>query len=240
MSEEETKKEDDKPATPTFEIPDEVESLEAVPEAIRDLYTEEGGVFKRRDLKKVLATMQHAKANEKEAKAEAAKLRKIVETVSDVDVEEYASLKAEHEKRQIDEAERKGEYDKIIAKHKSAHLEEMNKLKEDLSASRRSFHDHVIVTEITRLAAELKANATGLKWLPVILKDKIKVTEDDGATVTRILGEDGHPRLNSSGEYMTVKDLMIETKDTDGALFNSSGATGGGAVLPLSLRIRAR
>jgi len=55
--------------------------------------------------------------------------------------------------------------------------------------------------------------------------------EDSGELVTRVVDQAGNPRVNGKGEYLSIKDLVSEMRESEvfGRAFEPSGTTGSGS-----------
>lgn len=147
----------------------------------------------------------------------------------DFDPERYAQLTKDAEERERAEAERKGEYDKLL-------VQQREKFEADLTASREEgqqwkgrFEQYRLETE---LLAELgSAEAFSELAMPHV-RAQTRLVEDDGKFVVRVVDESGDPRIGEGSELMTVKELLAEMKATPryAPLFKGSGAAGSGAA----------
>ena len=132
-----------------------------------------------------------------------------------IDPKEFTRLKTEDQARQQKEAEKKGEYEKIIAQQKADSDKEIGSLKSQLAAERI---DGALVREA---AAQSAINPAQVKEL---LKGKVRTTEAGGL---EILDTEGKPAFKA-GKALSVTDLV------DGFLkenphFVAAGTGGSGA-----------
>ena len=101
-------------------------------------------------------------------------------------------------------------------------------LQEQLEAKDKSLRNYLVEKELH--AAIASANGVPELLVPV-LRDKIKVVEDNGEYIARVFDGDT-PRVgDSQGNYMSISQLIEETKANPifGGAFKSSGASGGSA-----------
>lgn len=70
------------------------------------------------------------------------------------------------------------------------------------------------------------------KLLMPHIKEQVSVqTADNGEYVVRVLDEDGDPRFNNSGEYMSIRELVGEMRESDdfGMAFKAKAPSGSGS-----------
>jgi len=76
-----------------------------------------------------------------------------------------------------------------------------------------------------------KAGGIGKLLLPFV-KDRVKVQYDEGGTPTvQVVDDNGKPRYDNDGKFMSVTDLLTEMKSDSGyaPLFKGNENSGGGA-----------
>jgi hypothetical protein len=63
------------------------------------------------------------------------------------------------------------------------------------------------------------------------VKTSGKFVEEDGKYLVRVVGKAGTPRMNANGEFLGIKDLVSEMKESDifARAFEGSGTSGGGS-----------
>lgn len=214
-----------------------VESLDDVPEALREYYVEgdngftlaidgieSNGGISREDFDQVKTAL--SKAN-----SEAAQRRKALEKWETLGVgpEDVASLLDAEEERQRREAEKKGEYDKLLA--------QVAKKKDEERAAVESQRDtalselrNVLVENRARMELE-KADAFVKAALPHVLAHA-DMREIDGKRMAVILDDDGDVRVDGNGKPLGIADLVKEMSEDEeyAMLFKASEATGGGSA----------
>ena len=124
-----------------------------------------------------------------------------------------------------------GDFEKVRAKM----LEEFAK-KEDASASTITklmgqLEGLMVDSEVAQAIAESKGTS---KLLMPILKQRIKVVDNDGKLVVKVTEENGDPSVNDKGEPITIA-ALVESLKSDEAFagaFDASGLSGGGAKPP--------
>lgn len=204
-----------------------VDDINAVPEAIRNLYSEDGGKF-RLNVKGVEPVDGLKSALEKERKA-ARELEKKVkrwESLGKSD-EEIADLLKKAEDAEQSEAERKGEWDKLRAQMNEKHQTELKSREDKIAAMQSTLERHLIdATATAAIAAE--------KGVPDLLlphvQRHVRVVDEDGEFAVRVVDAKGDPRVDAKGEPLTIADLVKEMKASEifGRAFEASGNTGSG------------
>ena len=220
-------------AAHTFAIPEEVEDISAVPDSIRDFYVKPEGSdsYKLQNVKSLRNALENERNRRRELSKKAETYAKKLEGVEDFDPDEYQRLKEEHEKRQLEEAERKGEFEKIRQQILKQNEEKLQR-ERDVSQKYRGALENVMRDQqLTKELVSLGATEEGLDLLPLRLGANIKVIEsDDGQFKTIIVGPDGStPQVNAEGETTTIADLAKQAREKYPALFKSSGASGSSA-----------
>ena len=86
----------------------------------------------------------------------------------------------------------------------------------------------LVDAEATRAITELKG-VPGL-LLPHVQRN-VKVVEEDGEYRAAVTDARGEPRVDARGEYVSIRDLVAEMRDSDvfARAFDASGVGGGGA-----------
>lgn len=213
-----------------FEFQSTLENLDEVPQNYRILYTagESGGFTMDATLAKRLDTSGLTTALDKE--------RKLNKTVKD-QVQAWTKLGASPDEVQTkltelnDQltkgAEGKVNWDKMKSDLEKGHATELSARDQSLVRMRTSVEEHLIDSEATRAISEAKG-AT-LLLLPHV-RSSVKVVEENGKYVARVVDKDGDPRGDSKGGFMSITDLVTEMKSDDrfARAFEASGNTGGG------------
>ena len=142
--------------------------------------------------------------------------------------EEISELIAKLEEDEAKRAEKAGEWDKLKAQLVESHKKELGKKDEELRKMRTSLEGYLIDSAATAVIAELKG-------VPQLLLPHIKIAarvkDTNGAYSVEIIDSNGTPRLKSTGEGMTIKELVEEMKQSEifGRAFEATGTTGSGA-----------
>jgi hypothetical protein len=209
-----------------FNIPKEVDSLEAVPEALRGFYGEADGKYVLEDVTSLRNSMKNAKRERDEARTKA----KAVEQWERIgkSPDEIAELLADRERQELAKAEKAGEWDKLRAQMNDKHQAELKALREELDMTRKSQQQYIFNAEATAAIAAANGNT---KLLLPLIRDHVKVEYEDGRAVTRVVDSKGERRVNANGEDMSIADLVAEMRQSDdyAQAFKASGQSGSGA-----------
>src|SRR5690554_4932413 len=150
-------------------LPLTVDSIDDVPEAIRDQYKEVDGVF-RLDLEgyEDPANLKSALQKEREAAKNAAKQVKAWESIGKTP-EEIQELLEAQQKKQEEDLNKAGEWDKLKAQMNDQFAKEKEKLQSALTAKERAIEKHLIDAQATAAIAELKG-------VPALLLPHVKAS----------------------------------------------------------------
>ena len=206
-----------------------VDSLDNIPESVRSFYEPDGDRFRLAvdgledpvGLKTALQKEREAARNfEKETKA----WKQLGKTP-----EEIQTLIAAANKAEEDRLKRNGEWSQLKAQMNEQTAREKAELQEKLSAKDKAIEKYLIDAQATAAISELKGSARIL--LPHV-KASVKVVEENGSFLTRVVDDSGNPRVNAKGKYLTIKDLVSEMRQSEdfGRAFDATGTTGGGAT----------
>lgn len=217
-----------------------VESLEGVPEALHSLYRENEGQYELTvdpsELEELVApnlksALQKERQNARQREREAKDLKRRLETFGDEDpealLEELSSLRKLKEKAEAG----KGKEDSAVEQVRKQLQDEFGKtLKakdEDLSKLKGQLTSLLVDSAATGAISEMKGVP---KLLLPHVKRMTEVVEEDGKYDVRVLNEQGEHRVNSDGEYMTIKELVSELRNDEvfQRAFDGEGASGGG------------
>lgn len=203
-----------------------VRSLDEVPEDVREYYvpTEDGRFrLNAEGVEDVTGLRSALQAERRERENREKQLAK----VKDVDPEKYKELLAEHERREEEAAQRKGEYDKLLAQVNDKH----KKVVDDLGAQVERLKG-----ELARTLIEAKAHAaiTEEKGVPLLLmphiRSRTRMVERDGKFDIEVLLPDGTPMVTDKGPA-TIAELVKSFKEDNNfaRAFDGVGAGGSGA-----------
>lgn len=205
-----------------------IDSLETVPETVRSLYVPDGDKFKL-DVSGIEDTsgLKSALQKEREAAKHAAKQVSAWSSLGKTPEEIQELLEAQR-KAEEDKATKNGEWEKLKAQMQEQSAAERQKLEQALKAKDGAIERYLIDAQAVAAISELKGVPALL--LPHV-KAAVKVVDDDGEYVTRVVDAQGNPRVNAKGDFLTIKDLVSEMRQSEvfGRAFEASGTTGGGS-----------
>lgn len=201
-----------------------VDTLDGIDDAFKPLYIEKDGKFSLQvDGIEDTAGLKTALQKERKTASDLEKQTKAWKSIGKTP-EEIAELIEAQEVRERTEAERRGDFDKILAQvnEKNAKLLEAERTEKE--SLRSKYKSEVIDREaISAIAAE---RGSPELLLPIVQKF-IKVDDNDNALVVDAKGD---PRVGAKGEPMTISDLVKEMRASDvyGRAFEGSGQSGSG------------
>lgn len=205
-----------------------IDSLDSVDESVRSLYVADGEKFKL-DVSGVedTAGLKSALQKEREAARQATKQAHAWSSLGKTPEEIQQLLEAQR-KADEDKAAKNGEWDKLKAQMQEQFSSERGKLEQALKAKDSAIERYLIDAQAVAAISELKGVPALL--LPHV-KAFVKVIDDNGEYATRVVDANGNPRVNAKGDFLTIKDLVSEMRESDifGRAFEPSGASGGGA-----------
>jgi len=212
-------------------------SLENIDETLHDEYeATEDGTYRLKilanytpndkveDVSGLKSALQKERENAKNATRQ---LTQIKEQYGEIDPEQYQQLLTEHEKREEEEALKRGEYDKRIQQVKEKQQQELDKRSQReqhlINVIKESKIDAAVVSALN----ELHGNVNLL--LPHV-KTRMQLVEEDGQFHARVIDETGTVRVNAEGKPITAKELVSEMRDQESfaAAFAADVKSGGG------------
>lgn len=208
-----------------------VETLDEVPDGLKEFYEEAEGGFRLsvEGMKSESDIAGLSSALEKERKARRTMEKQMKGFPENFDPDDYAAMLKEREEREARSHEQRTEEDKKIARVRE---EEARKTKaaEDRASVLESQLDKTL-RENEAVKALDDAEAFTSVALPHVL-GKTETRESDGQRRVVVLDDEGDPRYNGDGSYMTIRDLVKEMKGQQewGPLFKAKEAVGGGAT----------
>lgn len=213
-----------------------VDSLEGLSEELHDEYEEKDGKFhlkllngmvsadKVEDVSGLKSALQKERENNK---ALSQTKRQLEEQFGGIDPEEYQRLKDLEAHEEERKAEKKGEWDKLKEQMTTKHNEELGKRSERENKLLTALEKKTIDADAIAALNEHKGNVTLL--LPHV-KAHVRMVEEDGAFVARVVDDAGNPRVNGEGNFLTVRELVSEMRDqeTYAKAFENTVKSGGG------------
>lgn len=212
-----------------MDLKPELDNLDNVPDKYKGLYEEVDGKFiLDTDLSKMLdvSGLKNALRNERDTRQKLEskitsweKLGKSADEILDL-------IKAE-EQRAIDVANKKGEWETIKEQLISQHKSQITEKDAEINKHKSFMNEYLVDAAAMEAISELKGST---KLLLPHVKKNVTVVEENGSFSVRVLNNDGKPRLNSEGEFITIKDLVKEMRDQDdfSMAFEGVGKSGSG------------
>ncbi len=105
---------------------------------------------------------------------------------------------------------------------------ELAKKDNDITAMRGSLEKYMVNASAATALAEAGTVEKGAELLMPIIQRSVKVVQEDGEYVVKVVDSDNNVRLNNRGEPMGIKDLIGELKLSHPIVFKSATPSGGG------------
>jgi flagellar biosynthesis GTPase FlhF len=207
-----------------------VDSIESIPEPLRDYYEERDGKFALKvDGVEDTSGLKSALDAERKIKRDLEKKVKRWESLGKTD-EEIADLLKAQEEAEAKRAKEAGDTEAILKQHQDKWAKDRKALEDELNAARASERNAIIENSV--MAALTKASATeeGIDLLPDRLASRIKFETEGGKRVIRIMQPDGETPMAGSGTdgLANFDDLVKEAMAKWPSLFKGTGAGGSG------------
>lgn len=214
-----------------FEFPLTLDAIDDVPQNFQTLYAkgDDGKFSLHADLSKKLDVSGLTTALDKERKANKAAKDGLTawtklglgETVED------ATNKLKELTERATNGDGKANWDKLKADLEAGHAKVVSEKDKEVLGMRRTLEEHLVDKEAVTAITNLKGSAALL--LPHV-RSQVKVFEENGKYVVRVVDSDGDPRGDGKGGFMGINDLVAEMKASDqfGRAFDASGTGGGG------------
>lgn len=202
------------------------DSLEDVPEDVRQYYVESDGAYEL-DVDGVVP-----KAKLDEFRDNNIRLKKELERMEGVDPERYQALLAEQKKREREDAERRGEYERLLGETKEEY-EQRIAAKDELLAKRDAQLKQILRDQAVSAELDRAGIRAGLKSVALPYMERyVRTEERDGEVRTVVVDADGKPRLNKNGDEMALADFVAEFRESEAgaALFEGTVGRGSGAT----------
>ncbi len=204
-----------------------LDSLDGVDDAVKALYTEDGGKF-RLAVDGVEDTSGLKTALSK-ANQEAAERRKQLKSWNDLGLspEEIQDLVEAKRKSDEDKAAKAGEWDKLKVQLNASHQEELRKERELVAAKDKAIQKHLLDSQAT--AAIAAAKGVPQLLLPIV-RQHLRVVEQNGDYSLQVIDAAGTQRINGKGDPLSINDLVAEMRASEvyGRAFDGTGQSGGG------------
>lgn len=211
---------------------------EDAPEWLRSSLLEQDGKFVfEAELPAETAGLKSALQKEREGKSAAEKALKVFEGI---DAEEARRLKTDADKAESERHKSKGDWDAReqqlrtqlaadLQKRADQYTAELKTRDERITKLQASLEKNLIEAQATAAIAAAKGAPELL--MPHVMRS-VKVVEENGEFVARVVDASGQPRIaNVKGDPFTIANLVEEMKANQiyGRAFDASGAGGSGA-----------
>lgn len=206
------------------------DSLDTLPEAVRSFYEEADGKFRLKvEGLEDTGGLKSALKAEREAKKELEKKVRKWESLGKSD-EEIAALLAKQESDAEKAAREKGDFDSVLAQHKSKWERERDALLAERDALAASERRATVGNTLTSALAKAGATEEGLELLTDRLEKRIKSETVEGKRLHRVMAADGVTPLagSASDGFATLDDLVGEAMKKWPSLFKARGNGGSG------------
>lgn len=127
-----------------------------------------------------------------------------------VDPDTVKQLLEEKQNKEMQEAEKKGEWEKIKAKLLEDKQAAIQAKDQELAAMKQSLESHLVDATISSAIAQ---NDGVPELLKDVVKAKTRLISEDGIYKTVVVDDSGDPRINENGDYMSVAELVPEFKE---------------------------
>jgi len=211
---------------------------EDAPEWLRSSLLEQDGKFVfEAELPTETAGLKSALQKEREAKAA---FERSLKGFEGIDPEEARKLKTEAEQAAADKLKNKGDWDAREKQLKEQLATDLTKRETHFQTELKSRDDRIVKLQSSLEKSLIEAQATSAiaaaKGAPELLLPHVmravKVVEENGEFVARVLDAQGQPRIaNVKGDPFTISNLVEEMKANEvfGRAFEATGAGGSGA-----------
>lgn len=218
----------------TLKLKVSADEYKGLAEGIRGLYEEkDGGYVLAVDGIEDTSGLKSALEKERKSRSDYEKAARSWQALgkSPEEIAEILQKQADAEKAKLEE---KGEWDKLRAQLVDSHGKELSARDKVIAEKDAEIQRRQKALESYLIDAAATSAIAAEKGIPELLlphvQRQVKVFDEQGKYVVRVLAPDGTPRMNSKGEYLGVKDLIAELKGNDiyGRAFEGTGASGGG------------
>lgn len=205
-----------------------LDTLDGVPEALRDLYTVgEDGKFRLdaegvEDVSGLKSALERTKRELRDAKG------KLPEGFDPAKWDELLALQEEFAKGRLTEKQRE-EFDSLKRQLQDQHTKELTKRDQRITALADALRRELITSRATSAIAAAKGSVRLL--LPHVERQSKVVEQEDGSFVPVIVDEEGHTRIGDGGRNMSYEEFVAELRTNKEFLgaFEGTGSSGGGA-----------
>ena len=206
-----------------------VKSLDEVEEKHRDLYKQSGEGFvldADGEAADEVAGLKTALAKEKQ---DALELKQKLEGLSKNELAELKRLKKQAEEAERAQLEKDGNWEAVKTQMLKKHQEEMDALTSKMGGVQTQL-ERVLVDQAAMEA--IVAQKGNPKLLLPIVKGALKLVEENGVQVVRVVNAQGQPIVaNAKGDPMSIAGFVetLKAEPDYQAAFAASGQSGGGS-----------
>ncbi|MGF6154024.1 hypothetical protein [Pseudomonas fluorescens] len=204
-----------------------VDSLDALPEAVRSLYVADGAKFKLdvsglEDTSGLKSALEKERKAAREGEAQSKAWKSLGKTPEEIQALIDAQAKIEEES-----ALKAGEFEKLRKLDLEKSQAEISRRDAEKAAMQKSLESHLIDAAAIAAIAQHKGSPELL--LPHV-KSATQVINDNGQYKTVIVDKEGNPRVNASGNPLSIQEFVSEMRGDAiyGRAFEASGANGSG------------
>ena len=215
-----------------------VDSLDSVDEQYRELYTEtdDGFVLDVEGGFEDVGGLRSALDAERAARAKAEKrARKASEMLPEgFDPDRYKELLDAEERRATEQAEKKGEWDKLKSQLQEQHTTQLGEKDGVINEQAEEIRGLLVDAAAASLLAQDGTKGSPTLLLPIIRQRTQVQRSEDGKRRVLVLDAEGERMLSPKGDGTdaTLKDLLLQLKDDPeySRAFDGTGAAGGGSA----------
>lgn len=211
-----------------MDIPTSVDSLDALPVALRPFYIEKDGKHVLDDIQALRGTVTNIKNENRSIKGRLSQYSEF--DGLGLTIEEVKQLKQARDDAATQRAKDEGDFTALKDQMETNHQNEINTYKSRETKLLGTVQKLLVDDAARAVLAEKDVEGNPTLLLPLI-RDRVKVTETDDGFLLEVLREDGVPMLNSQNKAASLKDLFLEMKGREefAGAFKGSGQSGGGA-----------
>ena len=186
-----------------------VDKIDTLPEPIRALYKPAGDKFQLdldgyQDPTNLKSALEAERLEKRDAVKQAKAWKDLGKTP-----EEIQELLAAQKQADQDKLTKAGEWDKLRGQMTEQHQTELARREESAKALRGQLERHLVdAAAATALAA---AEASPELLMPHV-KAKVKVIEENGEFLVRVVDAAGNPRVDGKGEFLSITELVSEMR----------------------------
>lgn len=141
--------------------------------------------------------------------------------------DEVKELVAARKQQEQANAEKRGEYEKILKRQQEEAAKEIEQYKAQASQAMAAYQAGVVQTQLMQELVSAGATQEAIKLLPTILQNRTKLDTVDGSLSVRVLDANGEVMVTAKGEA-GIADLVQEAIKEYPGLFKAPVKSGSG------------